>query len=63
MTGHPDRVEAVGLQVGDEVRGRWDVDILVVDDLIWAPRKRLFGKLGLKHRNGKSEGVIAFTAN
>lgn len=63
MTGHPDRVEAVGLQVGDEVRSRWNVDILVVDDLIRASRKRLLGKLGLKRKNNKSGHVIAFTSN
>lgn len=63
MTSHPDRVEAVGLQVGDEVRGRWDVDILVVDDLIRASRKRLLGKLGLKRKNNKSGDVTAFTSN
>lgn len=64
MTGHSDCVEAVGLQVGDEVRGRWDVDVLVVDDLIRAPRKRLVGKLGLRHKNNnKSEGVLAVPAH
>ena len=40
VTGHPDQVEAVGLQALDQMAGGGDVDVLVVDQVLGAVRVR-----------------------
>lgn len=55
VTGHPDGVQAVGLQVPDEVCGWWDAHILVVDDLVHLLCEVVFWIFGLEHSNNKLE--------
>ena len=64
MTGHPDSVEAVRLQVLDHVRGRRDVHILVVDHHIRARREGLTRMFGLERPDNEVKCVaLSFFTN
>jgi len=41
VAGHPDGVEAVGLQALDQMAGGGDVEVLVVDQVLGAVRVRV----------------------